>query len=114
MALLARSLPKLEELATKISSEPNHGKAKGYAVSASDEAGLSKVFASIKEDLGIPTVGIHNPGGGFSMANFRESKVEQLDSAYETHVKGGFLFSQAMVEAIESQPDFDKHSSGPK
>jgi len=90
-------------LASRINQDPKIGKAKGYPVSASDPVGLANVFSSIRKDLGNPTVGVRNPGGGFSMTHFRDSKVEQLDSAYETHVKGGFLFSQAMIEAIESQ-----------
>ena len=86
-----------------------------YAVSASDADALSNVFESIKKDLGTPVIGIHNPGGGFAFGNFRDLKVEQLDEAYQTQVRGGFLLSQEILKSVESLPEFlsKEHNSNP-
>lgn len=85
-----------------------------YAVSASDADALSKVFELIKKDLGTPVIGIHN-AATISFGNFRDLKVEQLDEAYQTQVRGGFLFSQEMLKSIESLPEFSskEHNSNP-
>lgn len=73
------------------------------------------MFASIKKDLGPPVIGIHNPGGGFACAPFREITLEQLNEGLDAQIKGGFLFAQEMLESIESLPEFSakEHNSNP-
>ncbi|PWN51997.1 NAD(P)-binding protein [Violaceomyces palustris] len=120
VALLSRSLPRLEELAEQLNSDPLgkdgvvRGRARAYQVDATKEDSIRSAFGRFETDFQSEKghegarvhTGIFNPGGGFFMSGLLETKPEQLESAFLSQTMGGFLFSRAVVEAIKSRPDF--------
>lgn len=140
VALLSRTKDRLESLASQINGlSGQHGKAVAYAVDVQDEASVHSTVEQIREHFAsgkagaqhqdaIIHTGVFNPGGGFMLAPFLETKPSQLDDAYKTQVLvsfwmrrwpsrasclvdtflwvydsyGGFVFSQAILKAITS------------
>lgn len=88
VALLSRSLQKLEDLASKIKSETkDESRARAYSVDATKKADIDSVFDKIASDwkgkAQIHTA-IFNPGGGFLIKPFLDTTEEQLRTALDT------------------------------
>jgi NAD(P)-dependent dehydrogenase (short-subunit alcohol dehydrogenase family) len=87
IALLARSLPKLQSLADQINKDVNEpGRARAYGVDATKKDQIEAAFQQIQQDwkgkAWVKTA-IHNPGGGFSIKPFLESTEDDLRFALE-------------------------------
>lgn len=114
VALLSRSLPRLQELAGKINSELNdEGRARPYAVDASKRSEVEDVFARIESDwkgkAWVHTA-IFNPGGGFVMKPFLDTTEADLKTALDSQTLGGFLFAQSFLRALQRNPDWQTPS----
>lgn len=99
VALLSRSKSNLEPLTSQINGQgsTNYGKARAYSVDAQDEQVIRKTIKQIATDFESGSVGeqhkgarvhtgIFNPGGGFVMAGFLETKPSQVEDAFKTQV----------------------------
>lgn len=99
VALLSRSKDNLEPLASQINaqSSANYGKALAYAVNAQDEPSIRATIKQIASDFESGKAGaqhqgarihtgIFNPGGGFVMSGFLETKPSQVEEAFKTQV----------------------------
>lgn len=96
VALLSRSKDRLESLASQINSL-DHGKAVAYAVDVQDENSVHQTIDSIQDHFSSGKggaehqgafihTGVFNPGGGFVMAPFLETKPSQIEDAFKTQV----------------------------
>ena len=97
VALLARSLDKLEELAGQLNANDKGGRAKAYAVDATDEQGLRSTVAQVEKDFSSGSVGeahrgarihtgVFNPNGGMSRKPFLELTTADIKEAYQIQV----------------------------
>lgn len=99
VALLSRSKDNLEPLASQINAQNNgkYGKALTYAVNAQDEPSIRAAIQQISSDFASGKggsqhqgahihTGIFNPGGGFVMSGFLETKPSQVEEAFKTQV----------------------------
>ncbi|UZJ55434.1 hypothetical protein CBS101457_004754 [Exobasidium rhododendri] len=112
VALLARSLPKLQGLADQINKEvKDSGRARAYEVDATKGAQIERAFQQIQQDWkgqAFVKTAIHNPGGGFVIKPFMEATEDDLKMALETQAVGGFNFFQSFLRALQSDPDWEK------
>ena len=98
VALLSRSKDRLEGLASQINGlSGKHGQAVAYAVDVQDETSVNDTVQKVQEHFGSGKggaehkdahihTGIFNPGGGFAMAPFLDTKPAQLEDAFKTQV----------------------------
>jgi short-subunit dehydrogenase len=96
VALLARSEERLAALEQQLSG------AKGYRCDVSDPAQIEAVAFAVEQDLGNPTVVIHNAVGG-AFGTFREIDPAILNRNFQVNTMGLLYlarrFSPAMVDA---------------
>ncbi|ETS60413.1 short chain dehydrogenase reductase family [Moesziomyces aphidis] len=124
VALLSRSQERMDALASQLNGQSSSsGRAVGYAVDCQDESSMNTTIEKVHEHFASGQggeqhrgasihTGIFNPNGGFAMASFLDTKRSQVEEAFRTQVLGGFLFSQAMLRAISSSPDFASGGDG--
>lgn len=98
VALLSRSKDNLDPLASQINAQSgSYGKALAYAVNAQDEPSIRATIKQISSDFESGKggaqhqgarihTGIFNPGGGFVMSGFLETKSSQVEEAFKTQV----------------------------
>lgn len=88
VALLSRTLSRLEDLASKINQEVgDEHRARPYAVDVSQRPQLDEVFQRIQKDWeGKATLNtaIHNAGGNFMMKPFLETSVEDVTTSFHS------------------------------
>jgi short-subunit dehydrogenase len=96
VALLARSEERLATLEKRLSN------AKGYQCDVSDPVQIEMVAALVEQDLGSPSVVIHNAVGG-AFGTFREIDPDILNRNFQVNTMGLLYlarrFSPAMVDA---------------
>src|SRR6202045_4845234 len=96
VALLARSEERLAALEKQLSS------AKGYQCDVSDPAQIEAVASAVEQDLGNPSVIIHNAVGG-AFGTFREIDPSILNRNFQVNTMGLLYlarrFSPAMINA---------------
>jgi short-subunit dehydrogenase len=96
VALLARSEERLAALEKQLSNS------KGYRCDVSDPAQIEAVASAVEQDLGNPSVVIHNAVGG-AFGTFREIDPSILNRNFQVNAMGllylGRRFSPAMVNA---------------
>jgi short-subunit dehydrogenase len=96
VALLARNEERLTALEKQLSN------AKGYRCDVSDPAQIEAVASAVEQDLGNPSVVIHNAVGG-AFGTFREIDPSILNRNFQVNTMGLLYlarrFSPAMVNA---------------
>jgi NADP-dependent 3-hydroxy acid dehydrogenase YdfG len=93
VAMLARSGERLRELEAGIAG------AKGYAVDVADLAALARTCAAVRNELGAPSVAIHNAvAGGFE--SFESVTAEALESRFRLNVTAFLTLAQAVAPAM--------------
>jgi short-subunit dehydrogenase len=96
VALLARSEERLASLEQQLSGT------KGYRCDVSDPAQIEAVASAVEQDLGNPTIVIHNAVGG-AFGTFREIDPSILNRNFQVNTMGLLYlarrFSPAMVNA---------------
>jgi short-subunit dehydrogenase len=96
VALLARSEERLAALAKQLSN------VKGYRCDVSDPAQIEAVASAVEQDLGHPSVVIHNAVGG-AFGTFREIDPSILNRNFQVNTMGLLYlarrFSPAMINA---------------
>jgi short-subunit dehydrogenase len=96
VALLARSEERLAALEKQLSN------AKGYRCDVSDPAQIEAVASAVEQDIGNPSVVIHNAVGG-AFGTFREIEPSILNRNFQVNTMGLLYlarrFSPAMLNA---------------
>jgi short-subunit dehydrogenase len=96
VAMLARSGERLAALAQEIAT------AKGYVCDVTNEAQIDATLAAVKDELGVPTVLIHNAVGG-AFGNFLDIDPQVLNRNFQVNTMGLLYLARrlapAMVEA---------------
>jgi NAD(P)-dependent dehydrogenase (short-subunit alcohol dehydrogenase family) len=96
VALLARNEERLAVLEKQLSS------AKGYQCDVSDPAQIEAVASAVEQDIGNPSVVIHNAVGG-AFGTFREIEPSILNRNFKVNTMGLLYlarrFSPAMINA---------------
>src|ERR1700738_3212925 len=96
VALLARSEERLAALEKQLSS------AKGYRCDVSDPTQIEAVASAVEQDLGNPSVVIHNAVGG-AFGTFREIDPSILNRNFQVNTMGLLYlarrFSPAMIDS---------------
>ncbi|MEM7542454.1 MAG: SDR family NAD(P)-dependent oxidoreductase [Pseudomonadota bacterium] len=98
IAMLARDASRLKQLESEI------GGARGYVCDVADEQTVDTVVAQVREDMGAPSILIHNAVRG-TFGNFLEADPQDLATNFQINTMG-FLYlaravAPAMVEAGE-------------
>jgi NAD(P)-dependent dehydrogenase (short-subunit alcohol dehydrogenase family) len=97
VAMVARSTNTLEELRATIESEG--GRAVAIAADASDPASSSAAFARIREDVGDPSVLVHN-AGAFQMGGILELTPDDVDRCLRVGALGAFVAAREVAPAM--------------
>ena len=92
VALAARNIAKLDELATETG-------AKTYACDASDPAAVQALYASVDDELGAPTLVVYNASGRVR-GPFVDIDPAQVAKALEVTAYGGFLVGQEAAKRM--------------
>jgi 3-oxoacyl-[acyl-carrier protein] reductase len=97
VALAARSLDKLESVATEISAAG--GTAKPYALDVSSEDSIKSTAKQILTDLGAVHILVNNAGitkDGLAL----RMKLADFDDVLRTNLTGAFLLTQAVISSM--------------
>jgi short-subunit dehydrogenase len=102
VALLARRVDLLTELADEINADPNnHGEARAYACDVSKPDEVREVFARVKEELGAVDRLVANAGVGDS-SPARNFKGEAVARVMEVNYLGAvYCIEQVLPEMLE-------------
>jgi NAD(P)-dependent dehydrogenase (short-subunit alcohol dehydrogenase family) len=96
VAMIARNANRLMELEKELPG------ARGFPCDVSDEAGLARTFAKIRDDLGAPEVLIHNAVGG-AFGNFLSIDPHVLEKNFQVNTMAllwlARMAAPAMLEA---------------
>ena len=91
VAMLARSEERLKALATE------QGDARAYACDVTDSHALGAAVQSIKDELGTPTIVIHNAVGG-AFGSFQEIDPEVLRQNFEVNTMALLHLARLVVD----------------
>jgi len=96
VAMLARTRARLDSLEKEISGS------RGFVCDVSDRSSIEQAVGQVQQDLGAPSVVIHNAVGG-AFAGFQQLDPGVLRANFETNVMGllhlAQLVAPAMIEA---------------
>jgi NAD(P)-dependent dehydrogenase (short-subunit alcohol dehydrogenase family) len=73
--------------------------ARAYAADTTDAAGVAKLFASVRADLGPPDVLVYN-AGAFQMAGILELSPADFTAAWSANCLGAFLCAREVLPAM--------------
>ena len=93
VAMLARNRERLAALETELTD------AKGYPCDVTDEAQLDSALGAIRNDLGSPTVLIHNAVGG-AFGNFMEIDPEVLNRNFQVNTMALLHLARRLAPAM--------------
>lgn len=93
VAMLARSEDRLRALESGIEG------AHAYVCDVSDAEAVRSTVATVRGDLGAPTVLVHNAVGG-AFGDFLEIEPEQLRASFEVNVMGLLYLARALAPAM--------------
>jgi NAD(P)-dependent dehydrogenase (short-subunit alcohol dehydrogenase family) len=96
VAMLARNEERLRTLANDLDG------ARAYGCDVTDEAALENTLASVKTDLGIPTIVIHNAVGG-AFGSFQEIDPEILRKNFEVNTMALLHLARLVVDDMIAQ-----------
>jgi NAD(P)-dependent dehydrogenase (short-subunit alcohol dehydrogenase family) len=71
----------------------------GLSVDATDSADVSRLFAQVAAQFGVPDVLIFNVGGNLR-ASILDTPVDAFEGLWRAHTLGGFLVGQAAAQAM--------------
>ncbi|KAJ9609801.1 hypothetical protein H2200_006129 [Cladophialophora chaetospira] len=105
VALLARKPSNFEPLVKEINDAGGH--ALGISADTSDAQSIKNAFEQLKKESGGAKVAaaVYNVGGGLVKKPFLELKEEELEGAWASNGRGGFLFAQAVLPLLLAQAD---------
>lgn len=93
VAMLARDGDRLRALESEIEG------ARAYVCDVSDPEAVRVTVATVRGDLGAPTVLVHNAVGG-AFGDFLEVEPEQLRANFEVNVMGLLYLARALAPAM--------------
>lgn len=95
VALLARSTDFTEALASEL------GDARAYSCDVSDAPSVAAAFASIRSDLGDPTVLVYNAGSGV-WGDVETITLGGFESSWRINALGALAASQQVIPAMKA------------
>jgi short-subunit dehydrogenase len=100
IALAARNKDKVKAFQPAI--EKAGALTRAYAVDASDEASLRRMFAEVRKDLGDPEVLIYNPAA-HAVGKPTALNTDQLCADFRVNVAGALISAQEVAPAMKTR-----------
>lgn len=98
LAVARRTADALTPLVAEI--ESGGGKAKAFAVDASDEAAVAALFEGAERDLGPVEVCVFN-AAGFTMGSVLDTSVDDFRAMWQASALGGFLVGREAARQMK-------------